>query len=53
MRRKRLEPDKGEELEEVKPRTPVRIKVKRLERGKEVWTPGKGGSKIEVQEGKE
>ena len=52
MRRKRLEPDKGEDLEEVKPRTPVRIKVKRLERGKEVWTPGKGEGQNRSTEGK-
>ena len=44
MRRKRLEPDKREEQEEAKPRTPVRVKVKRLERGREVRTPGKGGA---------
>ena len=43
MRRKRPGPDKEEDLEEVKSRTPVRIRVKRLERGKEVRTPGKGG----------
>ena len=43
MRRKRLEPDKREEQEEAKPRTPVRVKVKRLERGREVRTLGKGG----------
>ena len=43
MRRKVLEPGKNEEQEEAKSRTPVRIRVKRLERGKEVRTPGKGG----------
>ena len=43
MRRKRLEPDTREEQEETKPRTPVRVKVKRLERGREVRTPAKGG----------
>ena len=50
MRRKRPEMD-----QDNKPRTPVRIKVKRLERNKEVWTPGssRGGSLREVQEGKE
>ena len=54
MRRKILEPDKKEEQEEAKSRTPVRIRVKRLERGREVRTPGKGGaSKTKVQEEKE
>ena len=43
MRRKRLEPDTREEQEETKPRTPVRVKVKRLERGREVRPPAKGG----------
>ena len=44
MRINRPGPDKEEDLEEVKQRTPVRINVKRLERGKEVRTPGKGGA---------
>ena len=45
MRRKKPEPQRTEEDEEAKPRTPVRVKIKRLERGKEVQTPGraKGG----------
>ena len=43
MRRKRPEQDTKEDLEETKSRTPVRIKVKRLERGREVRTPAMGG----------
>ena len=44
MRRKRPEAQRTEEEDEVKPRTPVRVKVKRLERGNR--TPGgkEGGS---------
>ena len=42
---KRPEPHRTEEDKEAKPRTPVRVKIKRLDRGKEVRTPGgtKGG----------
>ena len=45
MRRKKPEPQRTEEDEEAKPKAPVRVKIKRLERGKEVRTPGgaKGG----------
>ena len=52
MRRKRPEME-----EDIKPRTPVRIRVKRLEKQKEVRTLGSsrggGGFLREVQEGKE
>ena len=43
MRRKKPEVQQTEE-EEVKPRTPVRVKIKRLERGSQVQTPGGKGT---------
>ena len=58
MRRKRPEVHRTGEEEEVKPRTPVRVKIKRLERGnrtpggkevasKKKGTGGKGGRRKE------
>ena len=43
MRKRRPEQEPKEDLEETKSRTPVRVKVKRLEKGRELRTPAKGG----------
>ena len=43
MRRRRPDQESKEDLEETKSRTPVRVKVKRLEKGRELRTPAKGG----------
>ena len=43
MRRKRPDQEPKEDREETKSRTPVRVKVKRLEKGRELRTPAKGG----------
>ena len=43
MRRRKPDQKPKEDLEETKPRTPVRVRVKRLEKGRELRTPAKGG----------
>ena len=43
MRKRRPDQEPKEDIEETKSRTPVRVKVKRLERGRELRTPAKGG----------
>ena len=43
IRRRRPDQEPKEDREETKSRTPVRVKIKRLEKGRELRTPAKGG----------